>query len=283
MSFSITHPRNLYHLLTMVLTMVLTLCALCAALSASAFAQIELPKNPTAENIVERAILFYGSRPVMAAIQKNGRLRANVKFHTADGVREGKTYTQFIRKPKLNEDLTLLDLELPGMRYMLGYDGKTTWSISNGEVQEPNADTVKAFRSAHEHSYEALLRYKENEGKLEIVGQNKLGTMDLDQIEMTLPSGAKTRYEVSRRTGRVIYLHYQEKPSAEAAPVKYRLYFKDFRNAQNTILPYVTQVYADDKLIEERTIVEVAYNVQMEEKIFQVENATKSVAEATIK
>ncbi len=275
MSFSITHPRNLFRYLT--------LCALCATLSASAFAQIELPKNPKVEDIVERAILFYGSRPVITAIQKNGRLRANVKFHTADGVREGKTYTQFTRKPKLVEDLILLDLELPGTRYLLGFDGKTTWSINNGEVQEPNPDTVKAFRTAHEHSYEALLRYKENEGKLALLGQNNLGTMALDIVEMTLPSGAKTRYEISRRTGHVVYLHYEEKPSEAAEPVKYRLYFKDFRNAQNTILPYSTQVYADGKLIEERTIVEVAYNVQMEEKIFQVENANKSVAEATIK
>jgi hypothetical protein len=271
MSFSIMHPRAFI------------LYSLLLVWSVPALAQLELPKNPTAENIVERAILFYGSRPVMAAIQKNGRLRANVKFHTAEGVREGKTYTQFIRKPKLGEDLILLDLELPGTRFLLGYDGKTTWSINNGEVQEPNADTVKAFHSAHEHSYEALLRYKENEGKLALLGQNSLGTIVLDQVELTLPSGAKTRYEISRRTGHVVYLHYEEKPAADAQPVKYRLYFKDFRPAQNTVLPYSTQVYADDKLIEERTIVEVAYNVQMEEKIFLVENATKSVAEATIK
>ena len=185
-----------------------------------------------------------------------------------------------IRKPKLADDLQMLDLDLPGTRYQLGFDGKQTWSINNGEVQEPNPDTVKAFHSAHEHSYEALLRYKENEGKLEIVGANKFATLDLDVVEMTLPSGAKTRYEISRRTGRVIYLHYEDKPSADAAPVKYKLYFKDFRFIQNTWLPYVTHVYADDKLIEERTVVEVAYNVQMDEKIFTAENANKPVTEA---
>ena len=251
-----------------------------AQAKAQAQGQLQLPKVPKAEDIVERAMLFYGSRPIMEAIQKNGRLRANVKFHTPDGVREGKTYTQFIRKPKLGEDLMMLDLELPGTRYQLGYDGKTTWSVNNGAVQEPNPDTVKAFHSAHEHSYEALLRYKENEGKLELTGANKLGTLDLDIVEMTLPSGAKTRYEISRRTGRVLYLYYEEKPSADAAPIKYKLYFKDFRLIQNTLLPYVTQVYADDKLIEERTVVEVAYNIQMEEKIFLAENANKPVTEA---
>ena len=87
------------------LNALLILCALLGSLSVGASAQVQLPKNPKAEDIVERAILFYGSRPVLQAIQKNGRLRANVKFHTTDGMREGKTFTQFIRKPKLADDL----------------------------------------------------------------------------------------------------------------------------------------------------------------------------------
>ena len=242
--------------------------------------QAQAPKNLKPEDIVERAIFAYGSRPVLQAVQKNGTLRANVKFYTADGVREGRTVSKFIRKPKLDEDLIMIDLDLPGTRYLLGFDGKATWSINNGEVQEPGAETVKAFRAAHEHSYEALLRYKENDGKLELVGNNKLGTLDMDVVELTLPSGTKTRYEISRRTGRIIYVYYEEKPSAEAAPVKYKLYFKDFKPVQNTLVPYDIQVFADGKLIEERRVVEVAYNVQMEEKNFLVENANKPVEAA---
>jgi hypothetical protein len=250
----------------------------CVSLPLAASAQNT--KNLKPEDIVERAILAYGSRPVLQAIQKNGTLRANVKFHTPDGVREGRTISKFIRKPRLAEDLIMIDLDLPGTRYMLGFDGKQTWSINNGEVQEPSPETVKAFRAAHEHSYEALLRYKENDGKLELVGNNKLGTLEMDVVELTLPSGTKTRYEISRRTGRIIYVYYEEKPSPEAAPVKYKLYFKDFRAIQNTLVPYDIQVFADGKLIEERKVVEVAYNVQMEEKNFLVENASKPVETA---
>lgn len=247
----------------------------CASFAPPRSANAQLPKNVKPEDLVERAIIAYGSRPILQNIQKNGTLRANVKFYTAEGVREGRTVSKFIRKPKLAEDLILIDLDLPGTRYLLGFDGKQTWSINNGEVQEPATETVKAFRAAHEHSYEALLRYKENEGKLEIVGNNKLGTLDLDVVELTLPSGTKTRYEISRRTGRIIYVYYEEKPTAEAAPVKYKLYFKDFHVIQNTLVPYEIQVFADGKLIEERKVVEVAYNVQMEEKSFLAENANK--------
>ncbi len=234
-----------------------------------------LPKNVKPEDLVERAIFAYGSRPVMQAIQKNGTLRANVKFFTPEGERDGRITSKFLRKPKLSEDLILIDLDLPGTRYLLGFDGQKTWSISNGEVQEPSAETVRAFRAAHEHSYEALLRYKENDAKLELVGNNKIGPIETDLIEMTLPSGTKTRYEISRRTGRIIYLHYEEQPAPEAPPVKYRLYFTDFLPVQNTIVPRSIRVYANDKVIEERKVIEVAYNVQMEEKSFLAENANK--------
>jgi hypothetical protein len=254
------------------------LALVCAWLPGAAAAQNSKSQKP--EEVVERAILAYGSRPILQAVQKNGTLRANVKFYTADGIREGRTVSKFIRKPKLEEDLIMIDLDLPGTRYLLGFDGKTTWSVNNGEVQEPGPETVKAFRAAHEHSYEALLRYKENEGKLELVGNNKLGTLDMDVVELTLPSGVKTRYEISRRTGRIIYVYYEEKPSADAAPIKYKLYFKDFKPVQNTLVPYDIQVYADGKLIEERRVVEVAYNVQMEDKNFLVENANKPIEAA---
>jgi hypothetical protein len=239
-----------------------------------------LPKNVKPEDLVERAIYAYGSRPVLQAIQKNGTLRANVKFFTPEGEREGRTTSKFIRKAKLEEDLILIDLDLPGTRYLLGFDGKKTWSINNGEIQEPGPETARAFRAAHEHSYEALLRYKENEAKLELVGSNKIGPIETDIVEMTLPSGTKTRYEISRRTGRVIYVHYEERPTPEAPPVKYRLYFTDFLPVQNTLVPRSIRVYADDKVIEERKVIEVAYNVQLDEKSFQAENALKPVEAA---
>ena len=40
-------------------------------------------------------------------------------------------------------------------------------------------------------------------------------------------------------------------------------------------MPYEIQVFQDGKLVEERKLVEVAYNVQLEDKAFLVENANK--------
>jgi len=229
-------------------------------------------KKPKPEDVVERSILFYGSRAALYGVQRNGTLRALIKFFTPEGTREGKSVTKFIRKGKLAEDLLMIDLELPGTRYIIGFDGQETWTIQDGEVQKPTEDAVAAFRSAHEHSYEALLRYKENGSKLEYVGTNKLGTLDMDIIDMTSPSGARTRYEISRRTGRVIYANYED---SKSTPVKYRLYFKNFKPVQNTLVPHEIQVFQDGKLIEERKLVESVFNIQLDEKAFKAENVNK--------
>ena len=262
---------------------VLLLLTFCLYLAVGRSAQVNAQKNPKPEDVVEFSIKsYYFTRAGLYGIQRNGTLRAQVKLITPEGTREGKSVTKFIRKEKLADDLVMIDLELPGTKYTIGFDGKETWSILDGEVQKPTAAAVDAFRSAHEHGYEALLRYKENGSKLEYVGSNKLGTLDMDIIDMTSPSGAKTRYEVSRRTGRIIYANYEEKSAPDAAPVKYRLYFKTFKPIQNTWIPYEIQVFQDGKLVEERKLVESVFNIQLDEKSFKAENANKP-ADAAIK
>lgn len=236
-------------------------------------------KPRTAEEVVERALLAYGGRPAIYVIQRNGIYRANLKLFTPAGSQEGRSVTKFIRKPKLAEDLVTIELELPDLKYTITSDGKKVWSTQNGLPHTPTEQEIRGFRGSHEHHYEALLRYKENGARLEYSGSNKIGTLDLDQIRLTSPDGIDTIYEISRRTGRIIYVNYEEKSAANGQPVKYRLYFKDFRVIQNTIIPYEIQVFQDGKLIEERRIVEAAFNVQMEEKIFQTgDSGTGSAA-----
>ncbi len=244
--------------------------------------EVNAEKIPKPEEIAERAILAYGSRAGLYAVQRNGTLRALVKFVSPEGTREGKTITKFIRKEKMKDDLRIVELELPGTKYVLGFDGKDTWNIHDGEIQKPSEGVAKGFHKAHLHSYEALLRYKENEAKLEYVANTKLGNLQMDVIDMILPDGVRTRYEVSRNSGRILYLNYEEKAEGLAEASKYRLYFKDFHIIQNTLVPYITMVYQDDKLIEERKVVEAVFNVQLKDESFKAENANKP-AEAAAK
>lgn len=264
----------------LILLIALIVLSLTAFAGGSAAAKEQ--KNPRAEDVAERVINAYGGRAALYAIQRNGILRGQITLTTPEGKREGKTTTKFIRKPRLLDDLLLIDLDLagtkdaPGTKFMVGFDGKQTWTINNGETQEPTPETANAFRAAQVHSYEALLRYKENNSKLEYVGSKKLlDTLEYDILDLVTPEGARTRYEISRRTGHIMYLDYEQKVSPQGPPLKYRLYFKDFRVIQNTLVPFNVLVFENGRQVEDRKLVEVAFNVQLEEKAFLAENANK--------
>jgi hypothetical protein len=106
-------------------------------------------RNLKPEDIVERAILAYGSRPGLYVVQKNGILRGQIRFIAKDAVTEGRTTTKFIRKPKLDDDLIMLDIEMSGTKFTLGYDGKQTLIINYCAFQEPSMDTVAEFSVSH--------------------------------------------------------------------------------------------------------------------------------------
>jgi hypothetical protein len=226
-------------------------------------------KPPTAEEIVERVILVYGTRGGIYGIQRNGIIKANIKLTSGDTIREGRTVTKFIRRKKIAEDLVLLDLELAEMKYLMGFDGEKVWANYNGEAVEADAKSSRAFRASHLHSYESLLRYKENEAKLEYVSTEKIGTLEIDTVDLVLPDGDRTRFHISRRSSHILFLEYETRNEPDAAPVKYRLAFSDFRAIQNTLIPYRTQILENGKQIEERKLIEVAYNVQLEESAFK--------------
>jgi hypothetical protein len=200
-----------------------------------------------------------------------------VKFHTPEGIREGRSVLKFLRKPKMKEDLLMIELDMSDTKYMIGFDGTETWSVHDGQVQKPSPEEINALHSSHEHSYEAILRYRENNSKLEYVSTKDHGSILLDIIDLVSPEGVRTRYEISKRTGHILYLDYEDKSDPDAEPVKYRLYFKNFRPVQNTIIPYETLVFKNGKLVEERKIVEATYNVQLDEKSFKQENANKPI------
>lgn len=254
--------RFLYRLLPKLNVLgLLTLAMLFSSFTAMA------QKVPSVEKLVDFARANYGT----LVLQKNGTIKNNLKLISGDNIREGRSTLKFIHKPKLMEDLVILELELPDTKFTMGFDGEKTWALNNGERTELSPELATAFRSSYAHSYEALLRYKEDGSKIEYIDTKKIASLEIDIIDLTMADGTKTRYEVSRRTGRVLYLEYETKPTTpDSKPIKYRLHFKDFKVVQNTIIiPYTTVVYENDVIVEERTIIEAAFGVQLEEKLFK--------------
>jgi hypothetical protein len=122
--------------------------------------------------------------------------------------------------------------------------------------------------SQHWHSIDALLRYKENGSTLSYVGKEKKKGLDFFVLDLTDKEKRGTRYYISARTLRILWLEYEE-PSEAGSPVIYTRTYHDYRYPQNTLLPYRSVLLAAGKQVQETRILSVTFGVKLEDAVFQ--------------
>ncbi len=224
----------------------------------------------TAEQISEGVIIAYGSRPALEQIRRNGVERGRVTRNMPEGATEESNYERrFVRGENLEKDKIRLDQRLPTMEYSLVYGGGKIWGLINGTAFTPREDTAASFLSQHHHSLDSLLRYKENGSSVTLAGQDKQKGLDLYIIDVEDKEKRKTRFYVSTKTLRVLWLEYEESPVRGASPVKYTKKFMDYRIVQQTLVPYRTVLLEDGREIQETHLLTVTYGVKVDDSIFK--------------
>ncbi|HEY0083322.1 MAG TPA: hypothetical protein VGB61_11060 [Pyrinomonadaceae bacterium] len=235
-------------------------------------------KTPTAEQIAETVILIYGNgggREMLKQIRRNGVERGKLTRTASDGRLEESSYEQrFVRGETADKDKIRLEQKMPTMEYALVFNEGRIWGIINGTAFTPKQDATAEFLSQAQHGIDALLRYKENGATVAFVGREKLKGLDLWVIDLTNKDKSRTRYYISanpdiRKTARVLWLEYEETPAEGGAPVKYRRTFHDYRYSQNTLVPYRSVLYRDDKQVLEARVQTVTYGIRMDDSVFQ--------------
>jgi len=247
------------------------------ALGAIFFAPVNASaqKEFTAEQIAESVILIAGTRPGLAQVRKTGVENGRISRMTPEGRAEEVRYQKrFLTGDKIEKDKIRLDQKTPQAEYTLIKNGERIFGIINGSPFTPRADATADFLSQQTHSLEALLRYKENDSKLASAGKDKQQGIDLYVIDLTDKANHKTRYFISVKLLRVLWLEYEETPPDQTTPVKYMKRFYDYRYAQSTLVPYRTVVYEDGKQTVETRVMTVTYGVKMEDAVFQHPEAT---------
>ena len=234
-------------------------------------------KEFTAEQIAETVIVANGSRPLLNQIRRNGVERGRQTRTAQDGrIEEAHYEMRFVRGEKAEKDKVRVDNKTPQAEYSLINSEGRIFGIINGSPFTPRADTTAEFISQQAHSIDALLRYKENESKLASAGKDKHQGIDVYVIDLTDKANRKTRYFVSAKTFRVLWLEYEETPPRTGSPVKYSKRFYDYRVAQGTLVPYRTVLSEDGKQTMETRISTVTYGVKMEDSLFQNPEAASS-------
>ena len=265
----------------------LTVLAVALALSGGLLAfspssRADNPKTPTAEQIAETVIAFAGGGMggvVLTQIRRNGIERGRLTRTGPDGrPEEAKYELRFVRGDKAEKDKVRLDSKTPQAEYSLIYGEGRIFGIINGSIFTPRADATADFIAQQAHSIDALLRYKENESKLSSAGKDKQQGIDIYVIDLTDKANRKTRYFISAKTFRVLWLDYEETPPGSSVAVKYTRRFYDYRTAQNTSVPYRTVLLEDGKQTLETRILTITYGVKMEDSLFQNPDAASAPA-----
>ena len=223
----------------------------------------------TAEQIVESVILVYGTRPGLEQIRRNGVERGRITRYTAEGSPEEANYERrFVRGENLEKDKIRLDQKLPTMEYSLIFDDGKLWGIINGASFTPRQEATKDFISQHIHSIDSLLRYKECGATITLVGKEQQKGLELYVIDLVDKEKRKTRYFISARSLRVLWLEYEEGLPGGAA-VKYMRKFLDYRIVQQTLVPYRVVLTTDGRQSQETQVLNITYGVKVSDSIFK--------------
>lgn len=235
------------------------------------------PKTPkksgevqyTAEQVVESVILIYGSRPALEHIRRNGVEKGKLSRTDTEGKTEESDYERrFIRGENLDKDKIRLDQKLPTMEYSLIFDDGKLWGLINGASFTPRQDATVSFISQHHHSIDSLLRYKECGSTVTLVGREQQKGLDLFVIDLVDKEKRKTRYYISAKSLRVLWLEYEE-GNPGGVPVKYTRKFLDYRFVQQTLAPYRTLLLEDGRQSQETRVMTITYGSKISDSIFK--------------
>ena len=229
----------------------------------------EAAKNATAEQVAESSILVYGGlvggRATLNQIRKTAFEKGKISITNAEGKVEQATYQRWTQRAEtLAKEKIRLELEFPTARYSLIFNAEKIFGIHDDQTFTPREDAARSFENNIVHGLEALLRYKENESKIDLSGKEKVLGVDYYILDVTDKQARKTRFYISAKTFRVMMLEYEE------AGRKFRRRFYDYNYAQGTLVPYLSIHWADEKVVEQTEIGTITFGQKIDDAMFGV-------------
>jgi hypothetical protein len=183
-----------------------------------------------------------------------------------------------MRGENSEKDKIRLDQKTPNLEYSLVYGDGRTWGLLNGSTFTPRAETLSDFLAHSRHGLDALLRYKENGSTVTLIGKDKQKGIEFWTLEVTDKEKRRTRYAISARLYKILWLDYEEPATEGGTPIKYRRYFYDYKYAQNTLVPYRTVLFEDGRQTQESRVMNITYGVKMEDVLFRNPDAPAPTA-----
>ncbi len=224
-------------------------------------------KNATAEQVAESSILIYGGvvggRATLNQIRKTAFEKGKISITNSEGKTEQATYQRWTQRAEtLAKEKIRLELEFPTARYSLVFNAEKIFGIHEDQTFTPQEDAAHSFENNIIHGLEALLRYKENESKIDLNGKEKILGVEYYLLDVTDKQARKTRFYISTKTLRVMMLEYEEDGK------KYRRRFYDYNYAQGTLVPYLSILWKNEKIVEQTEVGTITFGQKIDDAIF---------------
>jgi hypothetical protein len=226
----------------------------------------------TAEQVAEAAVFFYGfpgfitnpmGRDRLNQIRKTTLEKGKIVVTSADGKTEQANYQRFIvRGENQAKEKIRLEQDFPSAKYSLVFKDEKIYGIYNNTVFTPREDATRSFENQMFHGLEALLRYKENGSDIALQPKEKILGVEYYVLDVTDKQQRKTRFYISTKSFHVMMLTYDD------AGVTYKRKFYDYNQAQGTLVPYRTVLWAGDKQIEETEVGTITFGQKVDDGLF---------------
>ncbi len=225
------------------------------------------PKETKGIGVAESSIFIYSGgrgREGLGQIRKTTVEIGKLEFIDSDGKPSSATYERrILRGDSLEDEKIRLDQKFPNAEYALVYNANNIFGVYNEAVFSPREDAASSFKDQIWHGPEALLRYKENDAKVELEKEEKEMGVDYYILNVTDKGDRKTMFYISKKSFRIMKIEY------ESNGIKYRRKFYDHNYAQGTLVPYRTVLWADGRQIEEKEIATVTYGQIVGDELFK--------------
>lgn len=238
-------------------------------------------KFTAAEIVAETTIVAYGGRLGLKAARSGVREEGTIRIATEQGDANGTFTLREMQRDKSWEDLLRTDLELAPpdaarkagapakIKYTLAFNGASVWASQNDQYINPSPESEVAFKSQLAHSYLSLLRYKEDGSKIELIGPETVVGIETQVMDLTLPTGEKTRFWISAKSYHILHLEYDLKlPDGSTGRIRVS-YYPPYRVVQNTLVPTRTVMEQSGKFVQEIILHSFSYGAKLDPEIFQ--------------
>jgi hypothetical protein len=161
--------------------------------------------------------------------------------------------------------------EIGGQQVVNVYTDKGGWQINQfAGMSDPQAMTDEQFKAGKDQIYvEPFLDYTSRGGKAELVGQEKVGTVDAHKIKYTNKDGAITNYFIDPTSYQVIQMSATSNAMGQEVEIKST--YSDFQKTDyGIVVPHAVDVDFGGQFAVTSKLQKVTVNQPVDASIFEM-------------